>query len=885
MGIAILILGMVSPTATATTVEEMMEYMDDHVQHLRPWSWDHPARMVTVRGDAGDMTREQIDLVCKNIDVGGDVAFKEYYPGILSNIGYMNLAKDTRSYRLQGHYATHPEHYLYVDKNRKPRVGGSNAPYFNLANPDCREWWLSQAAEQIEGYECQGNSFFIDALAKVGGIVHGDIYDYWGNSVSDESYWDACRTLLDEVRDRFSDKVMIVGNFARPGTNDTRTQFTMDYTHIAFLESFEHFGRYVEHAHDAIALIKELSDAGKIVQVSCRSTNKPTPCPELTLKQMRAKAAAAMPEIWAEYNEEERDQLAASYAYFDFKVAYFLMGAGERCYMRFRDAKTLKTAGRDLFRIVFPYPIFDMDLGAPLEDAQRNGNVYTRKFEHVEVMVNFDNGTCEFNEQASDPDSDPPTPNPAQWQTPPHAVDDNTITMTAEAGTDANSPLAALPAADTPPPTAKPNIVFIYADDWGWGDLSCHGHEWLKTPNIDRLASEGMDFQQFNVLNPVCSPSRTAVITGKYPARFSMHAHLMGPTGNRNRNMPDWLDPKAAMLPRLFKQAGYRTGHFGKWHLTAGGVEGSPRPDAYGFDTVAVFNGGEGWPKAGNHDTAANTVAFIKENKGQPFFVNAWLHESHTAHVPREESMELWTHLDEQKQVYSAVITDGDKDVGAILDTLEEEGLADNTIVIFSSDNGPEWTHDDQKHKKKRDGYGSWASIGQTGGLRGKKRSLYEGGVRTPFIVRWPGHTPAGVTNNITVFTAVDLLPTLCAAAAVELPADFQGDGENLLPALQGKTITRTRPIFWEWRGTKPEPDWWPWFAVRDGDWKLLMTEDAKRVELHNLKTDRAEEAGKDLSKAHPEIVARLTKMALDWKATLPVKVDPNCVSPKRGAD
>jgi len=145
----------------------------------------------------------------------------------------------------------------------------------------------------------------------------------------------------------------------------------------------------------------------------------------------------------------------------------------------------------------------------------------------------------------------------------------------------------------------KPNIVFIYADDWGWGDLSCHGHEWLKTPNIDRLASEGMDFQQFNVLNPVCSPSRTAVMTGKYPARFSVHQHFASPTANRNRNMPDWLDPKPTMLPRLFQQAGYRTGHFGKWHLTNGGVEGAPKPEAYGIDEYAVFNGGEGWPAAG----------------------------------------------------------------------------------------------------------------------------------------------------------------------------------------------------------------------------------------------------------------------------------------------
>ncbi|HEY6562913.1 MAG TPA: sulfatase-like hydrolase/transferase, partial [Pirellulaceae bacterium] len=130
----------------------------------------------------------------------------------------------------------------------------------------------------------------------------------------------------------------------------------------------------------------------------------------------------------------------------------------------------------------------------------------------------------------------------------------------------------------------KPNIVFIFADDWGWGDLSCHGHPWLKTPNIDRLASEGTDFLKFNVLNPVCSPSRTAVMTGHYPARYSIHQHFAAPAQNHARNMPDWLDPKAPTLPRFLKQAGYRTGHFGKWHLTNRDTQGAPEPEAYGYD-------------------------------------------------------------------------------------------------------------------------------------------------------------------------------------------------------------------------------------------------------------------------------------------------------------
>jgi len=443
-------------------------------------------------------------------------------------------------------------------------------------------------------------------------------------------------------------------------------------------------------------------------------------------------------------------------------------------------------------------------------------------------------------------------------------------------------PLATVHAADTPQPATRPNIVFILADDWGWGDLSCHGHPWLKTPHIERLASEGIDFQQFNVLNPVCSPSRTAATTGMYPARFCIHQHF-APGINVNRGMPDWLDPKAPTLARFLKSAGYRTGHFGKWHLTNTGAAGAPQPSAYGFDQFAVFNG-PGGPRdqAGLHDTARNAVRFIRESNGSPFYVNVWLHESHTPHVPTPESTAKWKNLDEQKQVYAAVITDGDNAVGQVLAALKEAGVEDNTIVIFSSDNGPEWTGKN-KYFGPKDApagsrrYDTYYSVGSTGGLRGRKRSLFEGGVRVPFIVRWPGHAPAGTKNEKTILTAVDLLPTLCAAAGVKLPDDYRGDGENLLDALNGKEVARTRPLFWEWRGNKTEPDWWPRLAVRDGDWKLAMTYDASRVELHQLINDRAE--AKDVAKENPEIVARLSRLVLDWKSSLPDRPNPECIS------
>lgn len=429
----------------------------------------------------------------------------------------------------------------------------------------------------------------------------------------------------------------------------------------------------------------------------------------------------------------------------------------------------------------------------------------------------------------------------------------------------------------------KPNIVVIFADDWGWGDLSCHGHQWLETPNLDRLAKEGTDFRQFNVLNPVCSPSRAALMTGHYPARHSIHGHFATPVQNASRGMPDWLDPKAPTLPRYLKQAGYRTGHFGKWHLTNSGTRGAPEPREYGYDEWSVFNGGAGWSSADLHACGRDTAAFIRANAGKPFFVNAWLHESHLPHMPTAASMERWKHLDPRKQVYAAVITDGDNAVGLILDALRETGVENNTIVIFSSDNGPEHTAKAGKERTVKDettdtpGYGSYYSIGETGGLRGRKRSLFEGGVRVPFLVRWPGKLPADSRNDTTVLTAVDLLPTLCAAAEVKLPESYSSDGENLLAAFKGEPIQRSCPIFWEWRFGNQSPDYWPNLAVRQGDWKLAMTYDAKRVELHHLGNDRVEAA--DVAKENPEVVARLAKLAKDWKSTLPDKPDPSCIS------
>jgi len=438
------------------------------------------------------------------------------------------------------------------------------------------------------------------------------------------------------------------------------------------------------------------------------------------------------------------------------------------------------------------------------------------------------------------------------------------------------APLLALQADAT---KTKPNIIFIYADDWGWGDLSCHGSTWLKTPHLDQLASQGTDFQQFNVLNPVCSPSRAAALTGRYPSRFGINS-VFGGALTGTPEMPDWLDATAPTIPRYLKAAGYRTAHFGKWHL---GEKGPSMAD-YGFDESAVYGGpGPAVAPHGN-EIPDHAVRFIEANKNRPFYLNVWLHESHLAHTPSPASMEKWKHLDEQKQVYAAVITDGDNKVGMILDALDRAGIVQNTMVVFSSDNGPESTGD-ERDKGSPGKYRSYYSVGETGGLRGRKRSLYEGGIRVPFIVRWPGHAKAGFKNDTTVLTAADLLPTFCAAAGVTPPAEAHGDGENLIAAFKGEALVRNRPIFWLHKGTASDPDWWPRLAVREGDWKLVMNFDGSRLELHDLKSNRNEDPKHDQSKSQPEMVARLQKLVLEWYATLPTGVDPTCVSPERGAE
>lgn len=443
------------------------------------------------------------------------------------------------------------------------------------------------------------------------------------------------------------------------------------------------------------------------------------------------------------------------------------------------------------------------------------------------------------------------------------------------------------------PPDAKqrPNIIFIFADDWGWGDLGYRGHAFFKTPHLDKLAQQGTDFQQFTVASGVCSPSRAAVMTGHFPAQHSIHGHFATLEKNAARAMPDWLNPAVVQLPRLLKEAGYATGHFGKWHLTNTDAKDAPLPEAYGYDEAAVFNGPGKQANPANSDVDDMTIDFIKRHKDQPFFINVWLHETHTYHFPKPEYMEQFAHLDEQHQVYAAVLAEGDARVGRIMGALEQQGIADNTLVIFSSDNGPERSKPadtPEAEKMGKDysyahevltGYGTYASVGSSGGLRSRKRSLYEGGIRVPFIVHWPGHTPAGAVDETTVITAVDLLPTFAEIAGVALPDCYTPDGESMADALRGKPLKRSKPIFWNWRGPK-NGDWWPCWVVRDGDWKFLMDEEGKRRELYHIPNNSTE--SQNLIEEHPDIAMKLEGMLNDWRESIPESPPQDCLSSLR---
>jgi len=441
-----------------------------------------------------------------------------------------------------------------------------------------------------------------------------------------------------------------------------------------------------------------------------------------------------------------------------------------------------------------------------------------------------------------------------------------------------NSALFAQPATHTATDN-RPNIIYILTDDMGYSDVGCFGGNFVPTPNIDRLAASGRKFTNFYSAAAICSPSRAGFITGNYPGRWNFSTYLDNRKHNRNAQQADYLDPDAPTIVKFFKSAGYATGHFGKWHLGGGrDVKNAPGFEKYGYDEhVSTYESPDPDPMI----TATNwiwsekdsikrwdrtkyfvdkTLAFLQKHKGQPCFVNLWPDDVHTPWVPRTETEYTgkFPMNPEEEAAFKLVLKEYDVQIGRLLDGLKNMGLDKNTIVIFTSDNGPLPSF-----------RGSRAA-----GLRGSKLSLYEGGTRMPFIVSWPGHIKPGTIDETSVLSSLDLLPSLTKIAGVKLPATYKGDGKDRSEVLLGKPSARNMDMYWEYgrnniafnypRGRDKSPN----LAIRSGDWKFLMNNDGSDGQLYDIKNDKNET--KDIVADFPKVAIELKDKLTKWWASLP---------------
>jgi len=423
----------------------------------------------------------------------------------------------------------------------------------------------------------------------------------------------------------------------------------------------------------------------------------------------------------------------------------------------------------------------------------------------------------------------------------------------------------------------KPNIIVILTDDMGYSDIGCYGGTFAPTPNVDRMAREGIRFNQYYSASPICSPSRVGILTGMQPARWNITSFLHEKAENKKCEQADFLSSSAPSIARTLKTAGYATGHFGKWHMGGGrDVTEAPGFEAYGFDEHSST-----WesPDADPILTATNwiwspkdsvkrwdrtayfvdkTLGFLKRHKNQPCFINLWPDDVHTPWVPSQERLGIYPNGPEEERKFRAVLDEYDRQMGRLFAGLKELGIDKNTIVIFTSDNGPLPTFKGSR----------------SGEYRGSKLSLYEGGTRMPFIVRWPGHVPAGKTDDQSVLSAHDLFPTFCKLAGAKLPSGFTFSGKDKSKVFLGKASDETRTLYWEYgRNTTsfsyPKGhDRSPNLAIREGIWKLLMNFNGTETELYNLETDSHET--NNLTAEHPKIAEKLKTKLLAWRNSKP---------------
>jgi arylsulfatase A-like enzyme len=452
---------------------------------------------------------------------------------------------------------------------------------------------------------------------------------------------------------------------------------------------------------------------------------------------------------------------------------------------------------------------------------------------------------------------------------------------------------------------ARPNIVIIFIDDMGYGDLSCYGNRAITTPNMDRLAENGIRFTSFYVNAPICSPSRVALNTGCYPMRYRIHSYIASSEQNQTRAMADFLDPSAATLARTLQQHGYATGHFGKWHMGGGRDLGNvPYPGAYGFDkTLVSFEGigdrvlfpgdflceqsarlGRGeiiWAEK-NRSTAIyvdSALAFIGRNTGKPFFVQLCPNDVHDPHLPDSAMLAGFATVtgNPWEQCFFAVLAEMDRQIGRFVDGLGELGVLDNTILILTSDNGPtDWPlyYDREQYPE---GYsGELYPPGSTGRFFGRKWSLYEGGIRMPFMIRWNHQIRGGQTDETTVLAAMDLYPSILSILGMEVPSGI--DGLDMSGALLGGPMERKEPVMWEYAsnpGGSIQPGNGafisPNLAIREGGWKLLINADHSDPQLFNLTDDPGEQH--NLAGNEPEKVTEMAEKVIAWRKSMPVEV------------
>ena len=406
----------------------------------------------------------------------------------------------------------------------------------------------------------------------------------------------------------------------------------------------------------------------------------------------------------------------------------------------------------------------------------------------------------------------------------------------------------------------RPNMVVVLCDDLGYGDLGCYGHSRIKTPNLDRFAREGVKLTDCYAAAPVCSPARAGMLTGRTPYRSGIY---------------DWIPPDRAMhlqrkektVATLLQSAGYATCHVGKWHCNGKfNSPEQPQPGDHGFDywfstqnnallnhrnpKNFVRNGVAVGPMEGYSSEliVSEAVHWLKDewDRSKPFCLFVWFHSPHEVVATAPEFVEMYEGVDKLEQrEYFGNVTQIDHEFGRLMATLGEMDVRDNSFVMFTSDNGPETLN---RYRSANRSYGS------PGPLRGMKLHLYEGGIRVPGMIQWPGHSRPGMVSNEPV-CGTDVLPTLCALAGVAAPADRAIDGANFLPLLDGKTVSRSVPLYWRYdRAISPPYT----VAIRDGDWKLLADTKLTQFALYNLREDPSEQ--NDLAERAPERLEALRR-------------------------